>query len=79
MTDLYETLGVSRDASEAEIKKAYRARARSAHPDAGGDEEEFKQVQHAYNVLRDPQQRARTSERAGMAHVCLVTPVEHRR
>ncbi|MBY5162196.1 molecular chaperone DnaJ [Salsipaludibacter albus] len=59
MTDLYEKLGVSRDASEAEIKKAYRARARSAHPDAGGDEEEFKQVQHAYQVLSDAQARAR--------------------
>lgn len=59
MPDLYEVLGVSRDATEAEIKKAYRARARTAHPDAGGDEEEFKQVQHAYRVLRDTQSRAR--------------------
>ncbi len=59
MPDLYAILGVSSDASEAEIKKAYRARARSAHPDAGGDEEDFKQVQHAYQVLRDPQAKAR--------------------
>lgn len=59
MSDLYEILGVSRDASDAEIKKAYRSRARAVHPDAGGDEEEFKHVQHAYQVLRDPQSRAR--------------------
>ncbi len=59
MSDLYEILGVSRDASEAEIKKAYRAKARTVHPDAGGDEESFKQVQRAYQVLGDAQSRAR--------------------
>lgn len=59
MSDLYEILGVSRDASAAEIKKAYRAKARTVHPDAGGDDETFKQVQHAYQVLGDAQTRAR--------------------
>jgi molecular chaperone DnaJ len=59
MTDLYDILDVPRDASNDEIKKAYRRAARSAHPDAGGDEDHFKQVQRAYKVLSDPQSRAR--------------------
>lgn len=59
MSDLYEILGVDRDASTDEIKKAYRRAARQAHPDAGGDEETFKNIQRAYKVLSDPQLRAR--------------------
>jgi molecular chaperone DnaJ len=57
--DLYELLGVPRDASPEDIKRAYRRRAREHHPDAGGDEEAFKQVTHAYQVLSDPQARLR--------------------
>lgn len=59
MSDLYELLGVARDASTAEIKKAYRLRAREHHPDAGGDEELFKEIGRAHEVLVDPQKRAR--------------------
>ncbi len=59
MTDLYDILDVPRDASSDEIKKAYRRAARTAHPDAGGDEDTFKQVQRAYRVLSDPQARTR--------------------
>lgn len=57
--DLYTVLGVARTASPDEIKKAYRRRARESHPDAGGDEEEFKRVTHAHQVLSDPDRRAR--------------------
>jgi molecular chaperone DnaJ len=57
--DLYELLGVPRDASPEDIKRAYRRRAREHHPDAGGDEEAFKQVTHAFQVLSDPETRLR--------------------
>ncbi|MDP8970821.1 MAG: J domain-containing protein [Actinomycetota bacterium] len=56
--DLYEILGVSRDASEDDIKRAYRQRARNLHPDTGGDTEQFKQLTAAYEVLKDPRTRA---------------------
>lgn len=58
MQDLYEILGVSHDASDDEIKRAYRRRARECHPDTGGDENEFKEVTTAYEVLKNPQARA---------------------
>ena len=58
MRDLYEILDVSRDADDAEIKRAYRRRARELHPDAGGDEEEFKELTTAYEVLKNPAARA---------------------
>ena len=61
MRDLYEVLGVPKTASPSDIKKAHRKLVRKHHPDANpGDseaEERFKEVQGAYDVLRDPEKR----------------------
>jgi molecular chaperone DnaJ len=59
--DLYDLLGVSRDADSDAIKKAYRRLARKLHPDVNPDpetQEQFKEVSRAYEVLSDPQKRA---------------------
>ena len=59
--DLYELLGVARDADADTIKKAYRRLARRLHPDVNPDpatQEQFKEVSRAYEVLSDPQKRA---------------------
>ncbi|MDR2715837.1 MAG: DnaJ domain-containing protein, partial [Coriobacteriaceae bacterium] len=53
----YKTLGVPRKADADEIKKAYRKLARTHHPDAGGDEAKFKEVNEAYEVLSDEKKR----------------------
>ncbi len=54
----YDTLGVKKDASADDIKKAFRRLARKHHPDKGGDEEKFKDVNEAYEVLSDTEKRA---------------------
>ena len=59
--DLYDLLGVARDADADTIKKAYRRLARQLHPDVNPDpatQERFKEVSRAYEVLSDPQKRA---------------------
>ncbi|MGB2982977.1 MAG: molecular chaperone DnaJ [Candidatus Bipolaricaulia bacterium] len=61
--DYYETLGLAKEAGEAEIKKAYRQKAKELHPDRNPknrkeSEAEFKRVAEAYEILSDPQKRA---------------------
>ena len=55
--DYYKTLGVPRTATADEIKKAFRKLARTHHPDAGGDEAKFKELNEAYEVLSDDKKR----------------------
>lgn len=56
--DYYEILGVKKDASPDDIKKAYRKLAKEHHPDKGGDEQMFKEISEAYENLSDSQKRA---------------------
>jgi len=61
VSDYYRVLGVSRDADEAELKKAYRKAAMQYHPDRNKDpdaEARFKEITEAYEVLRDPDKRS---------------------
>jgi len=55
--DHYQTLGVPKNATPDEIKKAYRKLASQHHPDRGGDTAEFQKIQQAYDVLSDPNKR----------------------
>ena len=61
--DYYEVLGVSRDATEADLKKAYRTLAKKYHPDMNPDDKEaeqkFKEVNEAYGVLSDPDKKSK--------------------
>jgi len=71
VSDFYVLLGVSRDATEVEIKKAYRKLAMEYHPDRNGAPEaeaKFKEITEAYEILRDPQKRA-AYDRYGKAGV----------
>lgn len=57
MIDPYDILGLSRDADSAAVKTAYRKRVKTAHPDAGGDQEAFGNLKIAYELLLDPVRR----------------------
>jgi molecular chaperone DnaJ len=64
--DLYKVLGVSKGASQEEIRRSYRKLARKHHPDANRDdpkaEDRFKEIQHAYEILSDPEKRREYDE-----------------
>lgn len=57
MIDYYQTLGVPRTATDDEIKQAFRRLAMKHHPDRGGDEKKFKEINEAYDTLSDPGKR----------------------
>lgn len=61
----YEVLGVSPDATQDEIAKAYRAKSRKLHPDAGGDAAAFAELSHAYEILSDEAKRAHYDRTGG--------------
>jgi DnaJ-class molecular chaperone len=56
--DYYSILGVNKNASDSEIRKAYKKKSMQHHPDRGGNEEEFKKVNEAYSTLKDSRKRA---------------------
>jgi curved DNA-binding protein CbpA len=69
----YHILGVPRDASAAVIRRAFRQKARTEHPDAGGSPDMFQQLKAAYDILSDPRRRQQydqtgTTDAAGMDH-----------
>lgn len=64
-TELYKVLGVEKTADEATIKKVFRKKALKCHPDRGGDPEEFKKLQAAYEVLSDADKR-KTYDKHGL-------------
>lgn len=55
--DYYRVLGVSEDASDDDLDRAYRGEARKRHPDGGGSEEEMKSLNEAHDILSDPETR----------------------
>lgn len=57
--DPYDVLGIDRDATESEVKMAFRKRAKESHPDSGGDRNEFEAVTKAHLVLKDPKKRSK--------------------
>lgn len=58
----YETLGLAPDASEDDVKRAHRAKAKAAHPDTGGDTDKMVEINRAAMILRDPERRKRYDE-----------------
>jgi len=57
MKNFYDTLGVAETASEKEIKNAFKTLAKKHHPDQGGDENKFKEINEAYDTLKNPEKR----------------------
>ena len=57
--NLYDVLGVPKDATEDEIKKAYKSKSKKAHPDKGGSNEAMSEINKAYMILRNKEKRER--------------------
>ena len=57
MNNYYKILGLSKDASQEDIKKTYRKLSKKHHPDMGGDDEMFKKINEAYSVFGDEKKR----------------------
>jgi hypothetical protein len=70
-TKLYETLEVEKEVEQKEIKKAYRKLSRTHHPDKGGDEHKFKEINAAYEILSDPEKRAMYDKYGLEVRFCL--------
>ena len=82
----YDILGVSKSASDKEIKSAFRKLAQKYHPDAGGDEAKFKEISEAYETLSDEKKRKEYDQMLmfggmpGAGGACAVaTPARRRR
>lgn len=60
--DLYSTLGVDKQSSEEQIKKAFKKKAKESHPDKGGDKEKFVNINKAYQILSDDSKRKKYDE-----------------
>ena len=79
--ELYKTLGVAKNASEDEIKKAYRKLARQYHPDRNPDdpkaEEKFKEVSAAHDVLADPESHVLSAQTGAVFRAMLAVPLLH--
>merc|ERR1719487_3104820 len=70
---LYEILGLPKDCTETDVKKAYKRAAMKHHPDRGGDENVFKDISLAHEVLSDPERR-RAYDRYGEASLAEDGP-----
>lgn len=69
----YQVLGVSYNATEAEIKKAYRRLSRKYHPDSGGDPAKFDEVNKAYNMISGKRGTVKVMRKRCLRHVSLFT------
>lgn len=77
LQNMYAVLGVEKNASQEEIRKAYRKLAMTHHPDKGGDVETFKEIQKAYETLSDPELRAQYDQGPEPTQ-CIQVPIELR-
>jgi len=68
MPDYYKILGINKDASQEDIKKAFRTAAIKHHPDKGGDKEKFQEIQEAHEILSNPQKRAEYDNPTNQSH-----------